>query len=331
MDADERQQSGLPALSNPDPPGRGGLTHAPRRHRRPISPVRAWIEYAGVRTLLAALRALPLDRASDAMARIVGAGVLVSPRLRRIGLDNLARAFPEQDAAWHRAVLRGSFRNLGRLAAEVAWFDELRPGNIHARVGFVDAASEHNWRACVTSGAGIVATGHFGNWELFAQAQGLMGFPIHIVHRPLKNPLLDDLLNQLRSRAGTDVIYKHAAAREILRLLRGDALIAIPIDQHAPGAQGVPVPFFGRPASTTPGPARIAQLTRTRMVVAVLVRRGESSKHDILLNPPIEPPPPKKDPAVLLEHMRHVNLEFEQIVRAHPEQWLWMHRRWRLD
>lgn len=303
----------------------------PRRHKKPVSPVRAWIEYASIKTLLAGLRTLPLERSSALMARIVGAGVLVSARWRHIGMDNLQRAFPERDPAWCRQVLRGSFRNLGRLAAEVAWFDEMRPGNIHERIGFVDQESERLWRACVTSGAHIIATGHFGNWELFAQAQGLMGYPIHIVHRPLKNARLDDLLNELRSRAGTDVIYKHAAAREILRLLRGDDLVAIPIDQHAIGSQGIPVPFFGRPASTTAGPARLAQLTRTPITVAVLVRRGETTRHDILLHPPLDPPPPGRSAAALLDTMTRINDEFEQIVRAHPDQWLWMHRRWRLD
>lgn len=307
------------------------MTAAPRRHKKPVSPVRAWVEYAGIRTVLAGLRALSLERSSALMARVVGAGVLVSPRLRRVGLDNLQRAFPERDPAWCHEVLRGSFRSLGRLAAEVAWFDELRPGNVHERVGFVSPESERHWRACVTGGAHVIATGHFGNWELFAQAQGLMGYPIHIVHRPLKNPRLDDLLNDLRSRAGTDVIYKHAAAREILRLLRGDDLVAIPIDQHAIGTQGIPVPFFGRPASTTVGPARLAQLTRTPISVAVLVRRGDSIHHDILLNPPIDPPPPGKSEGLLRDVMTRVNHEFEQIVRAHPDQWLWMHRRWRLD
>jgi KDO2-lipid IV(A) lauroyltransferase len=307
------------------------VTTTPRRHRKPASPVRAWIEYAGVKTLLAGLRSRSLERSSELMARIVGGGVLVSPRLRRVGLDNLQRAFPERDSAWCRAVLRGSFRSLGRLAAEVAWFDELRPGNIHERVGFASPESERLWRTCVTGGAHIIATGHFGNWELFAQAQGLMGYPIHIVHRPLKNARLDDLLNELRSRAGTDVIYKHAAAREILRLLRADDLVAIPIDQHAIGNQGIAVPFFGRPASTTAGPARLAQLTRTPITVAVLIRRGESSKHDILLRPAIDPPPPGKSESVLREVMTRINREFEDIVRVHPEQWLWMHRRWRLD
>lgn len=303
----------------------------PRRHRNPFSPVRSWAEYRAITTLLGALRRLSLERASSIMAALVGAGVVVTPRWREIGLDNLRRAYPERDEAWHRQILRGSFRNLGRLAAEVAWFDELRPGNIHDRVGFIDAESERIWRERVTGGAGIVATGHFGNWELFAQAQGLMGYPIHIVHRPLRNPRLDDLLNRLRSRAGTDVIYKHAAAREILRLLRGGAMVAIPIDQHAPGAQGIPVPFFGRPASTTPGPARLAQLTGAPLAVAVLVRRDESTRHDILIRPPIEPPPGRRTDAMLLDLMTRVNQEFEAVVRAHPEQWLWMHRRWRLD
>jgi Kdo2-lipid IVA lauroyltransferase/acyltransferase len=308
------------------------VTAVPRRHKKPVSPVRAWIEYAGVKTLLAGLRALPLRRSSALMASIVGAGGLVSARLRRVGLDNLQRAFPERDPAWCRDVLRGSFRNLGRLAAEVAWFDDLRPGNVHERVGFRDAESERLWRAVTSAGrAHVIATGHFGNWELFAQAQGLMGFPIHIVHRPLKNARLDDLLNQLRSRAGTDVIYKHAAAREILRLLRGNDLVAIPIDQHAIGTQGVPIPFFGRPASTTTGPARLAQMTRTPISVAVLVRKGDTVQHEILLRPPIDPPPPGKSETALREVMTRINLEFEAIVREHPEQWLWMHRRWRLD
>jgi len=105
---------------------------------------------------------------------------------------------------------------------------------------------------------------------------------------------LDDLLNRLRSRAGTDVIYKHAAAREILRLLKNGALVAIPIDQHQPGAAGVPIPFFGRPAATTPGPARLAQLTRVPVQVAVLVRRGETNQHDILVRPPLAPPAPAR-------------------------------------
>lgn len=305
---------------------------APRRHRRPFSPLRSWAEYQGIRGVLAVLRHMPLERAAARAAAVAGLAYWTAPELRRVGMDNLRRAFPERDDAWCAVTLKASLRSLGRMAAEVAWFEELRPGNIRERVGFLSPDDQRRWHErTVHGGAAIIATGHFGNWELFVQAAGLMGAPVHVVHRPLRSPRLDDLLNRVRSRAGTDVIYKHAAAREILRLLRGGALVAIPIDQHAPGAQGVPVPFFGRPAATTLGPARLAQLTRAPLQVAVLVRRGETLQHDILLCPPIDPPPPGKDPAMLVATMALVNQEFESIVRQWPDQWLWVHRRWRRD
>ncbi|HZR82135.1 MAG TPA: hypothetical protein VFD92_13650 [Candidatus Binatia bacterium] len=305
---------------------------SPRRHKRPMAPARAWIEHQGVRALLAWLQSQPLERAARRMAAIVGLAYHTAPRLRQIGLSNLRHAFPDRDEAWRVQTLRESLRNLGRMAAEVAWFEDLRPGNVRERVSFRSDEDERLWHErTVHGGAAIIATGHFGNWELFAQAAGLMGTPIHIVHRPLRNPRLDDLLNQVRSRAGTDVVYKHAAARELLRLLRGGALVAIPIDQHAAGAQGAPVPFFGRPAATTLGPARLAQLTRSPLQVAVLVRRGDSVAHDILVRPPIDPPRPGRDPSALVAAMTRVNHEFEEIVREWPAQWLWVHRRWRGD
>jgi hypothetical protein len=111
-----------------------------RRHKKQRSAVRAWSEYVGVKTLLAGMHTLSLDSASNLMARIVGAGILVSPRLRHIGLDNLQRAFPEHDPQWHRDVLHGSFRSLGRMLGEIAFFDELRPGNIHERIGFISTS-----------------------------------------------------------------------------------------------------------------------------------------------------------------------------------------------
>lgn len=264
------------------------------------------------------------------MARVVGAGTWLAPPLRRVGLDNLHRAFPEQSERWRRATLHASLRSLGWLVAEVAHFPDLDTATLRERIGFTSPDSEACWRARMAAGRAIVATGHFGNWELFAFAQGMLGHPVHIVHRPLRNPRIDDLLTRLRTRAGTGIIYKHAAGREILRRLRAGGLVAIPIDQHAPGASGSPVEFFGRPASTTLGPARLAQLARVPIQTAVLVRRGESIRHDILMLPPIDPPPPGRDASVLCDTMLRVNRQFEEIVRAHPEQWLWVHRRWRV-
>jgi KDO2-lipid IV(A) lauroyltransferase len=304
----------------------------PRRHHRPMSPLRARIEYQLITWVLAALRRMPEAKARERMAAMVEHASRLMPKLWQIGMDNLTRAFPERDRAWCEATLRAAFRNLGRLAAEVAQLDELRPGNVRDRVGFMSPEDEERWQSRMSARTGsIIATGHFGNWELFAQAQGLLGHPIHVVHRPLKNPLVDDLLTSLRSRAGTGVVYKHAAARETIRLLRAGNLVAIPIDQHSPGASGIPVPFFGRPAATTPGPARLAQLTGAPIVVAVLVRSADNEHHRILVRPAIEVSRSGDRDADLLATMTRVNSDFESVVRAHPDQWLWMHRRWRLD
>lgn len=303
---------------------------APKRHRRPHSPFRASLEEGVARALLGALGALPLGAATAIAASVMGVVPLVAARLRRIGAENLAHAFPERSAEWRASVLRECFRNLGRLGAEVAHFDELDAARLREVVGFADGESERIWREAMTHRAAIVATGHFGNWELFAYAQGLLGRPVHLVHRPLRNPRVDDLVSAFRARAGTGVIYKHAAAREILRRLRDGALVAIPIDQHAPGAEGVPIPFFGRPAATTLGPARLAQIARVPIHLAVLVREGTTNRHHIIMRPAHPPPPPGRDPAVLLDATVRIVREFEEVVRAHPEQWLWMHRRWRL-
>lgn len=303
---------------------------APHRHHAPTTGVRVDFELAGLKAVLALLHAMPLDRARALVGSMAaGAGMRI-PRLRRVGLENLEKAFPERDAAWCERTLRACFRQLGYMAAELAHFDRLDEDNIRDIVGFASEESESVFRDRARDRKAIIATGHFGNWELFAQASGLMGAPIHIVHRPLKNPKVDDLLTDVRGLAGTKVVYKHAAARDILRLLRKGELVAVPIDQHAPGGSGIPVPFFGRPANTTPGPARLAQIAQVPIQIAVLARVGGGARHQIVSRPPIPPPPRGKDPAALLEVTAELNRQFESIVREYPEQWLWMHRRWRV-
>lgn len=308
------------------------MSAAPRRHHRPIGHGRALLEERLIAAGLAGLGAIPLERALRLSAAVASVGPRLAPRLRRLGLENLERAFPERTAAWRQATLRGSFRSLGRLVAEVAHFGSIDAAWVHEHVRFADAQAEALWRERFESpGGAIVATGHFGNWELFAHAQGVLGRPVELVHRPLRNPRADDLLRSLRARAGTGVIYKHAAAREILRRLRAGAIVAIPIDQHAPGGQGVPIPFFGRPAATTLGPARLAQIARVPIQVAALAREGDGPFHRMIVRPPLDPPPRGRDATALVETMGQVLAQFEEIVRTHPDQWLWLHRRWRLD
>lgn len=285
-----------------------------------------------IRATLGGLSRMPLERSMAVMAVLVRALGRRVKNWRKVGLGNLRRAYPQRDAAWHESILDQSFESLGRMAAEVPHFGALSSANVRDFVGFASAGDEERWRECVTDPAGrLIATAHFGNWELFAHAQGLMGYPISLVHRSLRNPLLDDLLTSMRQSAGTGVIWKHAAAREVLRQAHAGRLVAIPIDQHAPGGSGIPVPFFGRPARTNPGVARVAQLARRPVQLAVLSRVGNTPRHEIIMRPPHEVPRGGDRDATVLAVMTELERELEEVVRADPRQWLWMHRRWRLD
>ena len=301
----------------------------PHRHPAPTRGIQVGLELAALNVVTGVLRALPRGPGRQIAGGVSGSIGMQLGRLRRVGMENLTRAFPDRDRAWCAGTLKACFRQLGYMAAEFAHFDRLTPQNITEIVRFESTETEKFFQDRTSGGGAIIATGHFGNWELFAQAAGLMGSPIHIVHRPLKNPRVDDLLTRARARAGTEVVYKHAAARQILKALRRGALVAVPIDQHAPGGTGVPIPFFGRPAQTTAGPARLAQIARVPIQTAVLARIGDSDQHQIVACPPVDPPERGKDPALLLGVTETLNRQLESIVRRYPEQWLWMHRRWR--
>lgn len=287
-------------------------------------------EAAALRLLLGTLGNLP-EPVSVGLASGVSRGAArFLGRLHELGLANLEIAFPEKDDAWREATLRDSFDNLGRLAGELAHFGELNAGNIRDRVGFASAVDEERWRESVVKGPCVVATGHFGNWEMFAQAQGFLGHPISLVYRKFKNPLVEAHIGAIRSRPGTRMLAKRSAARELLQRLRRGELVALPIDQHEPGGHGFPVPFFGRPASTTLGPARLAQLVQAPLQVAVMARVDRTNQHKIIVQEPIAPPPKRdKDPALLIEMMTKVNASYEDCIRRYPGQWLWLHRRWR--
>src|SRR5262249_15225614 len=147
---------------------------------------------------------------------------------------------------------------------------------------YVRVEDEERWRALFADAAArgaVVLTGHFGNFELLAYAHGLLHHPITLVHRSMRNVLVDRAITGLRARVGTVSLPKKTAARAALRALRAGAIVAIPADQNQTRRYGVFVDFFGLPASTTPGPARLAMLSRAPLLPVFLIRDGESETH----------------------------------------------------
>jgi KDO2-lipid IV(A) lauroyltransferase len=275
------------------------------------------------------LAALPLWLALRVGEAFAFAAYCLDRPHRRIGMTNLGIAFPARSLRERRGILRRSSLNLGRMAAELAHLPRLSPERLCDMVRFEDEAW---WREAVTwerSTGVLVLSGHFGNWELLVFAHGMRGHPVHMVHRAIANPLVDQWLNALRGRAGTHMIRKSRGAEGVLRALREHALLVLPIDQNSTRGLGVFVDFFGVPASTNAGMARIALRTDAPIVPAFIVREGRSARHRVHVLPILE----VERTGDLIEDVRRntqrFTAVFEEMVRRYPDQWLWMHKRWK--
>ena len=297
---------------------------------RQISAARARLEFFGFSLPVRLFRALSFDSAFRLGERLGDVAYAVARPQRKTALVNLRIAFPEKSDAERLAIVRESCRNFGRMAAEWCHMYRLTKDNIAERVTFEDPLFWFGEAQRVIGSTGIlVLTGHFGNWEFFAHAIGLYGNPIHLVHRPFPNPLFDDFVNVERRRSGTVLISKRRAAQQIIRVLRSNGIVVIPFDQNATSRWGVFADFFGVPASTHPGLARLAELSRAPVYPVFLVRQDHSPRHRIVILPKVETALSGDRAADTVENTRRFNQVFAEMVRRHPDHWIWMHKRWR--
>jgi KDO2-lipid IV(A) lauroyltransferase len=279
--------------------------------------------------LFHAVRALPLAVAAGLGAALGRLVYWLDAAHRRVGLTNLAIALPEKSPRERKAILKESFANLGRMGAEFCHMRSLTRATIERYVTFEDPQL---WRRLVAEhgerGA-LILTGHFGNWEWLACAHALYGYPVHMVHRPLRNRLVDAFVRRERERFGTRVLRKSAAGFEVVRTLRRAGIVVLPLDQNASGRMATFVDFFGRPASTSVGLAALALRSGTVVIPAFLVREGGSSRHRIVIRPAVAPVRTGNEESDLRETTRRFTRVLEEVIRAHPEQWLWQHKRWK--
>jgi KDO2-lipid IV(A) lauroyltransferase len=253
---------------------------------------------------------------------------VVDRRHRRVGLTNLRIAFPDRSVREHRRILRGSFRNLGRMVAECCHLRRLTPETVGERVTIENydrwlLASHHGG-----SGA-LVLTAHFGNWELFAYAVGLFGYPVHLVYRALRNQRIDELVDRFRRSAGTVTLRKSGVGAALVRALRRGAILVIPADQNSTQGMGVFVDYFGMPASTNSGLARLAMRTNLPVYPAFLLREGRSIRHRIVIGPMVPIVRTGNRDADIRENTQRCTRVLEDMIARYPDHWLWMHKRWR--
>ncbi len=292
-------------------------------------PVAYRLQYLLFRGAVALFASLP-RRAALRLG--VGLGELfyrLGRRHRRIALFNLAIAFPERPVGERQRILRASCHNLGRLAAEFCHLPALTTAGLSGIVSFADRAAWERTVAEAGQRGGIAVTAHFGNWELLAYVHGLLGHPVTLIHRPMRNELVDAAINTMRWRAGTRTLAKKAAAREAIRTLRQHGLLVIPCDQNQTRRFGVFVDVFGTPASTTPGAARLGMLTGAPVWPVFLVREPDGEHHRVEVGPRIDMADTGDRDADIVTNTQRCSDAVEAMIRRYPEQWVWFHKRWR--
>jgi Kdo2-lipid IVA lauroyltransferase/acyltransferase len=294
---------------------------------RQIGHFRGWAECAAFAAPWALLRGLPLEHAVRTGASIGKIALAFDLYNRSIARRNLELAFVNLTPRQRFRILSETYRNFGRMAAEWAHFPQLSPANIERYVSY--AGREH-WDDAIerSQGRGIlVLTGHFGNFELLSVAHSIYGNRIAIVHRPNRNPVLDHAIAARRRRFGNLTVARKGAAREVMRLLKQNWMVAVPLDLDT--RHGAFVDFFGTPAATNPALARIAMVTGAPVLPAFMVRQGDTSRHRITILPVIEVHGSGERDDCVQQYTQSFTLVIESMIRRYPDHWNWIHRRWK--
>ena len=289
--------------------------------------MRKRLEYLAAWVALKTLGLLPRNAARAAGAGIVGLAFRFRPLLGRVADFNLRLAFPEWNQARRNEVVRKMVRNIGWMAGEFSQFPKYTARNI-SDVVIVDG--EENYLCALRRGKGVLfLTGHMGAWELSSFAHALYGYPCHFLVRAVDNVRVDALINRYRSLSGCAVIEKNESARSMMRVLRAGGAVGILADQNTALNEGVFVDYFGVPACTTSGLARVALRTGAPVVPGYAIWDDGIGKYRLIFERVIEPLQTGDEEQDVRSNTARYTKVVENFARNHPDQWLWVHKRWK--
>jgi KDO2-lipid IV(A) lauroyltransferase len=288
--------------------------------------MKGWLEYAAVWLLLKGLGLLPRPLARPLATKVAGILYALSPKLRKTAETNLRIAFPERTEAQRDAVIRSMVRNLGWMAAEFARLPKYSKENIEE---IVVLDGNENFLEGRSHGKGVlILTGHIGAWELSSFAHALYGYPLHFMARPLDNQRIDALVNSYRCASGNQAIFKNESARVMLKILKDAGAIGVLADQNTMPEEAVFVDFFGKPASTTTGIARMALHTDAAVVPGYAVWDENIQKYRLRFEPAMDLVRTGDVERDVRENTQRFTKMIEDIIRKYPDQWVWVHGRW---
>jgi KDO2-lipid IV(A) lauroyltransferase len=288
---------------------------------RQRSALRDAVEYGLSVLALNSLAYTPLPVSHFLARGYVRALDLALPRLRRVALGNLAMALPQTGPGDRTRIVDGVFRSIARLLVAFARFPRMNRASIGRWIRY--EGFEH-FEQALRRGKGVLfATAHLGNWELSAFAHALMAAPMHVVVRPLDNPRIDALVARRRTLSGNHLIEKKDYARGILQALAANEAVGILVDQNASLDNGVFVDFFGIPACAGTGFAKLAAHTGAAVIPGFALWSERERKFVLRFYPEV------RITGDIHEDTARLHAVLENVVREYPDQWLWIHRRWK--
>ncbi len=294
--------------------------------RSPLRPLRQRLEAGSLRALGSLARALPFEQASDLGAALGIAAYRLLGRRRRIATENVERVLGSNpDGMTPDSLVRRAFSQLGRTFVEFLALPSRRPEDLLARIEF-EGFEPIESLARARKGA-VLVTGHFGNWELFGAAAGARYAPMKYLLPRQTNPWSDAYLNDVRRRVGVEPFMIETDMRAAMRALKAGSFLGMLPDQDARRA-GIHVPFFDRPASTHAGPARLALAANVPLLVGVLERAGRGRFRARLLAL-LVPDPSRERESEVFRLTAEMTRALEGAIRARPDHWYWIHRRWK--
>lgn len=285
------------------------------------------LEFAAVRVLVRLLGLLPRRAARSIGASIGWLAFHLVSRLRRVGFKNLELAFPEWVDRQRHETLRLLYRNLGWLLAEFCQMPKYTRENSRTFLRYDGLERYLNARA---RGKGVlIVTGHLGAWELSSFYHSLMGYPMGMVIRRLDHPLVDAFVNRIRCLHGNRVLHKDDFARGLLQAMHRGETVGILMDTNMTPPQGVFVPFFGVQACTASGLARVAQHSQAAVLPGFMLWEAAERRYVLRFGPELELVQSGDAQSDAVANTALFTTTIERFVRRYPEQWLWVHRRWK--
>jgi len=276
--------------------------------------------------LLCVFRCVPLSVRKGLFKLFFRLFYLVGSKNRLIVLDNLQHSFPEKDLKEIIKIAKGVYRHFAIVAAEFFSLPSIARENIHR---WVELEGLKNYQSAIAKGKGVLfIAAHFGNWELMTIAVPLYLKPMQIVYRPIDSPVVDNMVEYVRTMQGNDLIPKGGSGKRIMELLQENQIIGILSDQNVAAYEGVFVDFFGRPACTGVGLAVMAMRSGAPVVPAFMVRQ-KSGRYKLILKPVMEAVCTDNNEADLRVNTQRFTKAIEDIIREYPDQYFWFHQRWK--